>query len=202
MKTEQESHKEPKSGPEGEAAEDGRTPVEAPVTIGELQKQNDEYLDKLKWLQAEFENYKKRAAKDREECVQLAGARIVKELLGLVDNFDRALADTKSYGKGSPARQGLEMMRGQLMEILRREGVTEIDTNCKLDPFQHEVMTKVEDESREDNDIVECLQKGYKIRGRVIRPARVVVCRKENMNTDECHKDDSLKSDDEDTEVN
>lgn len=198
MKIEPGSDKEPESEPEKEDVEGGEATAEAPVTIEELEKKNEQYLDKLQRLQADFENYQKRAAKEREECVQLAGARIAKELLGLVDNFDRALANPES---DKAARKGLEMMRMQLMDILRREGISEIDTKCKLDPFQHEVMSKVDDDEREDDEIVECLQKGYKMRGRVIRPARVVVCRKES-NTDEGHQDYSSKSDGKDTEVN
>ena len=201
MNTGQGPQKEAESEAEEEQGEGCATPAEAPPTAEELQKMNEEHLDRLKRLQAEFENYKKRAAKEKEECVQLAGARIVKELLGLVDNFDRALADPGT-DNGKLARQGLELMRGQLMDILRREGVAEIRTDCKLDPFQHEVISKVDDESREDDAIVECLQKGYKMKGRVIRPARVVVCRKESMNKDENHQDKPFKSDDEDTEVN
>ena len=202
MKTEPISEKKPESEPEGETVESVEAHAEEPVTIEELRKKNEEYLDNLKRLQAEFENYKKRVAKEKEEYIQLAGARILKELLGLADNFDRALSNPENDRDGRFTRQGLEMMRVQLMDILRREGVTEINTDCMLDPFQHEVMSKVDDEEKEDDEIVECLQKGYKMKGRVIRPARVVVCRKESMNTDEGHQDYSSKSDGKDTEVN
>jgi len=188
--------------PEKETEENTKEECEAPAepapTVEEVRKKNEELFDKLIRLQAEFDNYRKRATKEKEEHAQIAGARIIKELLGLMDNFDRALSDKSDDG---PARRGLEMMRGQLMDILRREGVTEIATESKLDPFQHEVMSKVVDPVREDDDIVECLQKGYKIKGRVIRPARVVVCKKENMNSDEGNQDDSFKSDDENKEV-
>ena len=189
MKTEQGSEKEPESKPE-DIAEVGEAPADSIPSVEALQRKNEECLDKLVRLQADFENYKKRASKEREDFVQLASAMIVKELLGLLDNFDRALSSAVK-DDGISARQGLEIMRDQLKDILRREGVSEIETNCKLDPFQHEVMTKVDDIDREDDEIVECLQKGYKMKGRVIRPARVVVCRKESMNTDEIHQDDS-----------
>lgn len=196
MKTEQDTQKESEKEENAEGCE---AEVEAAPSADDLKKTAAEQLDKLKRLQAEFDNYKKRAAKEREECVQLAGARMVKDLLGLLDNFDRALADK---GSGEVAKQGLEMMRGQLLDLLRREGVTEIATDIKLDPFQHEVMSKVDAEGREDDDIVECLQKGYKMRGRVIRPARVVVCKREIMNKDENNQDDSFKSEEGDKEVN
>ena len=147
--------------------------------IDELRQKNEEYLEKVKRLQAEFDNYKKRAAKEREETVQLATARLVKELLQLADNFERALANSKNPNDSDLQSQGLKMMYWQLMDILRGEGVTEIETKCKLDPFQHEVMTKVDDPAHADDEIIECVQKGYRMKGKVIRPARVIVCRRE-----------------------
>jgi len=181
---------------------------DASAELKDLRKKNDECLDKMRRLQADFDNYKKRAAKEREEYTQVATARLVKELLGVVDNFERALANSKG---DESMNKGLRMMYDQLLDVLRREGVTEIETDCKLDPFQHEVMTKVDDPERKDDEIVECLQKGYKMKGRVIRPARVVVCRRELMNnTCDDNKDESPggddlpvnKSSDDDKEVN
>jgi molecular chaperone GrpE len=147
--------------------------------IDDLRQKNEEYLEKVKRLQAEFDNYRKRAAKEKEETIQLATVRLVKELLLLTDNFERALANSKKASDSDLQSQGLKMMYWQLMDILKGEGVTEIETRCKLDPFQHEVMTKVDDPEREDDDIIECVQKGYKMKGKVIRPARVIVCRRE-----------------------
>jgi molecular chaperone GrpE len=147
--------------------------------IDELRQKSEEYLEKIKRLQAEFENYRKRAAKEKDETVQLATVRLVKELLLLADNFERALANLKNPTDSDLQSQGLKMMYWQLMDILKGEGVAEIETKCKLDPFQHEVMTKVDDPEYADEEIIECVQKGYKMKGKVIRPARVIVCRRE-----------------------
>jgi len=144
--------------------------------IVELEKKNQEYLDKLKRAQADFENYRKRNDKEREEYTALAAERILKELLNLSDDFERALNNSNSSNTQMSLRPALEMMYKQLRDIFRREGVTEINTNCKLDPFEHEVMSKVDSPDKSEGDIVECLQKGYRIGHRVIRPARVVVC--------------------------
>ena len=165
------------------------TETEKPASareIDELKQKNEECLEKTRRLQAEFENYRKRAAKEREETVQLATVRLVKELLLLADNFERALANAKNPNDSDSQSQGLKMMYWQLKDILKGEGVTEIETKCKLDPFQHEVMTKVDDPSHADDEIVECLQKGYRMKGKVIRPARVIVCRREEPS--ECEK--------------
>jgi molecular chaperone GrpE len=170
------SHIEPEScEPSPEAEKPGSA-----CEIDELRRKSKGYLEDLKRLQAEFENYRKRAAKERGETVQLATARLVKELLQLADNFERALANSKNPNDSDSQSQGLKMMYWQLMDILKGEGVTEIETRCKLDPFQHEAMTRVDDPDRADDEIIECVQKGYKMRGEVIRPARVIVCRRED----------------------
>ncbi|MEM3038088.1 MAG: nucleotide exchange factor GrpE [Thermoplasmata archaeon] len=146
--------------------------------ISDLEKKNEEYLDRLKRLQADFDNYKKRMAKEREEYCALATERIIRELLGLLDDFERAIANSKGPDE-KPLADALEMMHKQLKDILKKEGVVEITTDCKLDPFEHEAMSKVDQPGKQEGDIVECLQKGYKIGNKVIRPARVVVCHRE-----------------------
>ena len=189
---------EPFSNGEPESCEPS-TEAEKPVStreIDELRQKNEECIEKMKRLQAEFENYRKRAAKEREETVQLATARLVKELLLLADNFERALINSKNPNDSDSQSQGLKMMYWQLMDILRGEGVTEIETKCKLDPFQHEVMTKVDDAEHADDEIIECVQKGYKMKGKVIRPARVVVCRREDSAENEKKNDDERNLDD------
>jgi len=164
--------------------------------IDVLRQKSEEYLENMKRLQAEFENYRKRVAKEREETVQLATVRLVKELLLLADNFERALANLKNSNDSNSQSQGLKMMYWQLMDILKGEGVTEIETRCKLDPFQHEAMTKVDDPERADDEIIECVQKGYKMKGKVIRPARVIVCRREDPAESEAKNDDENDHDD------
>lgn len=181
--------------PESCGQADGAEKMEPAREIEELRQKNDEYLDKIKRLQAEFENYRKRAGKEREETVQLATVRLVKELLLLADNFERALANTKNPNESDSQSQGLKMMYWQLMDVLKGEGVTTIDTKGKLDPFQHEVMTKVDDPDRADDEIVECVQKGYRMRGKVIRPARVIVCRKGDSAANERKIDDDTNHD-------
>jgi molecular chaperone GrpE len=176
LNDELDSHGEPESCESSAEAEKSGSAHE----IDELRQKSEEYLENMKRLQAEFENYRKRAAKEREETVQLATVRLVKELLLLADNFERALANSKNPNDSDSQSQGLKMMYWQLMDILKGEGVTEIETRCKLDPFQHEVMTKVDDPGHADDEIIECVQKGYRMKGKVIRPARVIVCRRED----------------------
>ncbi|MDH4123376.1 MAG: nucleotide exchange factor GrpE [Thermoplasmata archaeon] len=160
--------------------------------VDELEKKNNENVDKMKRLQADFENYKKRCTKEKEEIISLATERLVIELLLILDDFERALANSKDNDEET-SRKGLEMMHKNLKEVLKRQGVSEISTKCTLDPFQHEVVSKVDDESREDSEIVECLQKGYRMGSKVIRPARVIVCRKEKKNEYDENQDNSTE---------
>lgn len=174
---------------------------EALDRIEKLEKENREYIDRLKRLQADFENYKKRAARAQQEFMSIATERLVLNLLNLLDDFERAIANSENCENDQARHQGTEMIYKQLRDILRKEGVSEIPTGGKMDPFLHEVMTRVRAPDRDDGEIVEILQKGYKLGNKVIRPARVVVCRneeepapEEKINMDE---DDSDQRDEE-----
>ena len=190
--------------PEPKSSEEG-IPPEIRKQIEEFQKKSEELLNRLMCLQADFENYRKRSAKEREEIISLATERLVKELLVIVDDFERALSKADENCEES-LNQGMEMIYKNLKDILRREGVTEIPTKCKLDPFKHEVVSKMDDPTREEGDIIECLQKGYMMGHKVIRPARVAVCSREepaqteNKNREENNHDNSSKCEDDEIE--
>jgi len=166
---------------------------ESSIRIEELEKKNEEYLDRLKHLQADFENYKKRMEKERREIITLSTERLVKQLLVLLDDFERALTNSNNCKVPENQKQGMKMVQNQLKEILGGENISEIDTSEKLDPFQHEVVTRVQNSKYEDNEIIECLQKGYKMGDKVIRPARVVICRKEEQASDRNEKEEENK---------
>ena len=165
--------------------------------VSDLERKNLEYLERLKRLQADFDNYKKRVAKEREDYSALATERIIKQLLNLSDDFERAIANSKG-SDDAPLRDAIKMMYKQLREILWKEGVEEIATDCVLDPFEHEAISKVDMAGKKEGEIVECLQKGYKVRDKVIRPARVVVCHCEEGKKEATIKDtQKLNLDDE-----
>jgi len=166
--------------------------------IEELETKNEEYVNRLKYLQADFDNYKKRVTNDRKELIALASERLVRELLNLMDDFERALEHENDNTDDETKSQGIKMIYEQLRELIEKEGVTEIDTDCQLDPFEHEVVSRVSDPEYQDNDIMNCLQKGYKMGGKVIRPAKVVVCRRQD---DKRGKKKIDVKDDDDTDV-
>ncbi|UCE91621.1 MAG: nucleotide exchange factor GrpE [Methanobacteriota archaeon] len=138
-------------------------------------KELGELTDTLKRTQAEFENYKKRVERDAANMVQLASARLVSDLLSVLDTLDKAIEGADSTASENPSRDGVEGIRKQLMQVLMRAGVTEIDTEGQFDPFVHEAMMREEADSIDEGTILEVFQKGYMLGPKVLRTAKVKV---------------------------
>ena len=129
-------------------------------------------------LQADFDNFRRRALKEREEAHQYGHENLVKDLLATVDNLDRAIehARTSDGGDFQSMLQGVELVQRELLGALANHGVSEIEAgNVPFDPNVHEAMAKREDDSVPVNTAIEVLQKGYRLRDRLLRPARVIV---------------------------
>ena len=141
-------------------------------------KEIAELTDTLKRLQAEFENFKKRNEKDWTERVRVANQQLMADLLPVLDSFDKAIADAKNNGDAASIRKGLEGLHKQFLKTLQRDGLKEISTEGKFDPFMHEALMREEREDLEDGDILEVFQKGYMLNSRPVRPARVKVAKK------------------------
>lgn len=139
----------------------------------ELKKQLDEKEDRLKRLMAEFDNFKKRSAKERDMLYNSLISDIIKNLLPVLDNLEKAAsAETKDEGY----KQGIELVLKQFKEVLTANGVQEIETvGTTFDPEVHEAVSSVIDENLGEKEIKEEFRKGYKIGSRVIRHAMVVV---------------------------
>ncbi len=130
--------------------------------------------DRLLRLAAEFDNYKKRTARERQEYVALANERLVKELLPVLDDLERALQAATEHEEAQ-LEDGVRLVHRSLAQLLAREGVEEIDASGAFDPHVHEAMLAQPSEQAESGDVLDVIQKGYKIGGRVVRPARVIV---------------------------
>ena len=141
--------------------------------LAEVTRERDEYLDALQRAQAEFANYKKRVARDQESLVARAGERIVKELLPILDDLERALEAAEQHEEAK-LEEGVKLVHRQLEQILEREGVAAVETNGRFDPHVHEALLTQPSEA-EEGSVIEVLQKGYRLGDRVLRPARVVV---------------------------
>lgn len=131
--------------------------------------------DRLLRKQAEFENMRKRLQREKEEFQQHATAELVRTLLPTLDGFERAL---KHRDAGVPEQfvQGIELIYRQMLEALGRAGLTAVEAVGKtFDPHVHQAVETVEDPKRRDHEIVEELQRGYKLKQRLLRPAIVKV---------------------------
>ena len=164
--------------PEDTARVPGPSPRES-----ELAAELDVLRDRSLRLHADFENFRRRAARERLEVEQYGHQNLVKELLTVVDNLDRAIDHaTRSGGAELESLlQGVELVRRDLLGALGRYGVSRIEARGKpFDPARHEAMAQVDDEAVAPNTVVDELQPGYLLRDRLLRPARVVVSRRED----------------------
>ena len=153
---------------EESAADDAQQQVEK--LTAELKEQTDRSLR----LQADFENFRRRTAKEKEELSAVVTQGILKDMLPLLDNFERAMAAEAKDGEAF--QKGVEMIFTQFGEVLKKNGLEKIETEGqKFDPNFHQAVMRVQNEELEDDDIAQELQKGYMVKGRVIRPSMVQV---------------------------
>jgi molecular chaperone GrpE len=129
--------------------------------------------DRLLRLAADFENYKKRAAREREEYVTHANERLVKELLPILDDLERALTAAAEHEEAA-LEEGVALVHRALASLLERQGVKPISTEGKFDPHVHEALLSQPSEA-EEGSVIDVVQKGYTLGDRVVRPARVVI---------------------------
>ena len=143
---------------------------------GQLVENRDKYVRLL----ADFDNFRRRAHKDRQDVIQYGHENLVKDLLSTVDNLDRAIEHAQQSDDGDLASllQGVELVQRELYAALAKHEVHVIDAaGCPFDPSLHEAMAQAQDDSVPSNSVIEVLQKGYRLRDRLLRPARVVVAK-------------------------
>jgi molecular chaperone GrpE len=147
--------------------------VKEELDVEALVAERDEYLEDLKRVAAEFENFRKRVARDQESLVARAAERLVRELLPVLDDLERALQAAEQHEEAT-LEEGVRLVHRQLAEALRKEGLEEIPTEGRFDPHVHEALLSQPSEA-EEGSVIEVIQKGYRLGDRVIRPARVVI---------------------------
>jgi molecular chaperone GrpE len=136
------------------------------------------YYERLLRQAAELENYKKRSARERDDAIRYANESLLKDLLPVVDNLERAIAHASGGGNGKPLVEGVEMVLRGLADVLTKHGAMPILAQGQpFDPTKHEAMTQVETDDHEPNSVVEELHKGYMLRDRLLRPALVSVAK-------------------------
>jgi molecular chaperone GrpE len=142
--------------------------------IAVLEAERDEYLGLLQRVQADFENYRKRAARDQERLVAHAHERLVRELLPVLDDLERTLEAAERHEEAALV-DGVKLVERSLRTTLEKEGLVEIETDSVFDPHVHEAVLTQAREGAEPGAVLEVLQRGYRLGDRVVRPARVIV---------------------------
>ncbi|MBR9703310.1 nucleotide exchange factor GrpE [Candidatus Woesearchaeota archaeon] len=139
----------------------------------EQEQKEGELLEALQRLQAEFENYKKRMDAEQVRSRELATEGVITELIPIIDNFSIALRSHEN--KEDEFYKGIEIIYAQILELFKTNDVETIDCSGKFDPRLHEAMLTQEDTDKEENTIIEVLQEGYSMKGKVLRHAKVSV---------------------------
>jgi molecular chaperone GrpE len=148
--------------------------AEAEDPLARAQRERDEYLDLARRSQADFENYRKRAAKEAAAAGERAKSGLVRELLPIVDNLERALASA-AEGEQHLA-EGVRLVHSELIAVLERNGVEQFDpAGERFDPTEHEALSMRDQDGAESGLVLDVVEKGYRTNGTVLRPARVVV---------------------------
>jgi molecular chaperone GrpE len=174
---------------EKEASEAAVPAAPAPPTPAEIEElktraaKADENWDRLLRTTADFENFKKRAAREKTEAVQYANGSLLQKVLPVLDNFEAALAAAKgadgAAGNVNSLQSGVAMIQLQLKNVLAESGLEEIDAAGKpFDPTLHEAVSQQESAEVAEDHVLQQLRKGYKLKDRLLRPATVVVAKK------------------------
>jgi molecular chaperone GrpE len=152
-------------------------PVEADAELGDelasVSRQRDDYLDALQRLKAEFDNFRKRAARERDELVGRASEQLVKQLLPVLDDLERALEAAAGHEEAK-LEEGVRLVHRALSDLLAKEGLVEVETDGAFDPHTQEALLS-QPSGEDEGTVIQVLQKGYRLGDRVLRPARVVV---------------------------
>lgn len=159
------------------------TPVLTPEQLTELQTKAakaDEHWDRLLRTTADFDNYKKRAAREKQDAIKYANESLVGKIIPVLDNFEMALAAAQSSSADGlkSLQDGVAMIQTQLKAVLTEAGLEDIDATGKpFDPNLHEAVSQQESADVADGQVLQQLRKGYKLRERLLRPATVIVAK-------------------------
>jgi molecular chaperone GrpE len=152
-------------------------PEEAPAPddpVAALTAERDEYLALAQRVQADFDNYRKRAVRDQERLVAHAHERLVRELLPVLDDLERALEAAEQHEEAKLV-EGVQLVEKALRSALAKEGLVEIETDGTFDPHVHEALLARPGDDAEPGCVLDVVQRGYRLGDKVVRPARVIV---------------------------
>ncbi|MBX3033618.1 MAG: nucleotide exchange factor GrpE [Bdellovibrionaceae bacterium] len=160
------------------AAENGAS-TDLNTQLQTLQEQAEKAKNDYLYLRAEMENYKRHAIKERSEILKYGCERLVRDLLGVIDNFERALAINVTAENFPSFKQGVDLTAAELKAVLQRHGVTEIPADgVAFDPAMHEALSSEATEQVPAGHVSRVFQKAYRLHDKLVRPAQVVVAKK------------------------
>lgn len=164
--------------PDGADALTAAPEAVSPAEVEALQRERDEYYDRLLRKTAEFDNYRKRIERERQQVTEAAAADLIEDLLPLVDDMERALkADAGSEGADA-YRRGVELIHKQMTDVLRKRGVRPIEAlGADFDPHYHQAVAYDPADGRRDGEVIEEFRRGYMLGDRLLRPAMVKVAK-------------------------
>lgn len=153
--------------------------VENTSEIQKLQEQAEKFKNDYLYLRAEFENYKRNAIKERSDLTKYGGERLVRDLLEVVDNFERALSVNVNAENFTTFKQGVDMTSQELKALLQRHNVVEVPAHgAPFDPNVHEALSSEATDQMAPGHVVRVFKKPYKLHDKLIRPGQVVVAKK------------------------
>lgn len=154
--------------------------------LARKEKESTDNYDKYLRAVADLDNYKKRAIREKVEIIKYGKEDVIKDILPFVDSLDRAL-DHADSSDVQAFKEGIKLIQEQLLSCLRKHGVEKIDSvGLDFDPNFHEAMMQVESEEHEENKVVNEVQKGYLLNGRLLRPSKVCICKKIDKENNVC----------------
>ena len=168
--------------PEEEFAEAEETPVaevveEGPSELEQAQQEAKDLRDEMLRMRAETDNLRKRLQREKQESVQFANERLIKQLIPIFENLDRALKTPDTNVES--LKEGVRMTSDQVLALFKKENVEPIQAVGEpFDPSIHEVLSQMESNDHDENTVIEEFSKGYRMNGRVLLPARVVTAKK------------------------
>ena len=149
---------------------------EAEDPMAGLQGDLDRFRDLALRSQADFENYKKRSAREKEEAIKYANKSLLERLVGIIDNFELGLAAAKEQGAESPIYSGMVLVQKQLNDLLAENGLQPIEAEGKtFDPNMHEAIAHEPSDRVPEESVVRQTRRGYRLKDRLLRPAKVIV---------------------------
>jgi molecular chaperone GrpE len=173
---------------EGEAASVSES-SEIKAKLAEKEKEAAANYDKYVRAVAELDNYKKRAAKEKADIIKFGNEEVIKDMLPFMDSLDRALEHAESNTDILAFKEGLKLIQEQLLCCLKKHGVESIECAGKeFDPNFHDAMMQVDSEHHAENQVINVFQRGYLLNGRLLRPAKVSVCKKKNIDNNVCEQ--------------